>query len=215
MAASADQGAWENLAQRVVACNRAGKPTSDEVGEKFAVRVRGRCKALLSRRLRHEDAEELTQHIVVKAWRLLPGFRGEFGGRSLCAFVETAITNELRTFLRKKAELREVSVTEVIGRMQAEDEDAEALLEKGQPLGVLPAAADSWLAARDLKERLVARIAQLPSGQKRAFHLHHLLGFSFRDVGRLLGVSEKAAKMSGSRAYQVLQQVVAAYENGE
>lgn len=55
-------------------------------------------------------------------------------------------------------------------------------------------------------ERLHARqevelaLRQLPSDGRRAFVLHHLLGFSFKEVGARLGIKPGAAKIRSSRA---------------
>jgi RNA polymerase sigma-70 factor (ECF subfamily) len=55
-------------------------------------------------------------------------------------------------------------------------------------------------------ERLHARqevqlaLRQLPSAGRRAFVLHHLLGFSFKEVGARLGIKPGAAKIRSSRA---------------
>jgi RNA polymerase sigma-70 factor, ECF subfamily len=55
-------------------------------------------------------------------------------------------------------------------------------------------------------ERLHARqqvesvLRQVPSDGRRAFVLHHLLGFSFKEVGAKLGIKPGAAKIRSSRA---------------
>jgi RNA polymerase sigma-70 factor (ECF subfamily) len=60
-------------------------------------------------------------------------------------------------------------------------------------------------------ERLHARrevalaLHQLPSDGRRTFVLHHLLGFSFREVGARLGITPGAAKIRSSRAANVMR----------
>jgi RNA polymerase sigma-70 factor (ECF subfamily) len=55
-------------------------------------------------------------------------------------------------------------------------------------------------------ERLHARqqvelaLRQVPSDGRRAFLLHHLFGFSFKEVGTKLGIKPGAAKIRSSRA---------------
>jgi DNA-directed RNA polymerase specialized sigma24 family protein len=55
-------------------------------------------------------------------------------------------------------------------------------------------------------ERLHARqqvesvLRQVPSDGRRAFVFHHLLGFSFKEIGAKLGITPGAAKIRSSRA---------------
>jgi RNA polymerase sigma-70 factor (ECF subfamily) len=62
------------------------------------------------------------------------------------------------------------------------------------------------LAASTETERLHARqqvesvLRQVTPGARRAFLLHHLFGFSFKEVGAKLGVKPAAAKIRSSRA---------------
>jgi DNA-directed RNA polymerase specialized sigma24 family protein len=46
---------------------------------------------------------------------------------------------------------------------------------------------------------------QAPSTGRRAFVLHHLLGFSFKEIGARLGIKPGAAKIRSSRAVSVMR----------
>ena len=60
-------------------------------------------------------------------------------------------------------------------------------------------------------ERLHARrqvesvLRQVPSGGRRVFLLHHLFGFSFKEVGARLGITPGAAKIRSSRAVSFMR----------
>jgi len=60
--------------------------------------------------------------------------------------------------------------------------------------------------------RVVERaLAQLPDSQREAILLHRFEGFSFREIGDLLGVSETAVKVRAHRGYERLRVLLAAH----
>jgi len=54
-------------------------------------------------------------------------------------------------------------------------------------------------------------LAQLPNNQREAIVLHRFEGFSFREIGALLGVSETAVKVRAHRGYERLRVLLAAH----
>ena len=48
-------------------------------------------------------------------------------------------------------------------------------------------------------------LRQVPSDRRRAFMLHHVLGFSFKEIGDKLGITPSAAKIRSSRAANVMR----------
>ena len=54
-------------------------------------------------------------------------------------------------------------------------------------------------------------LAQLPQNQREAIVLHRFEGFSFREIGELLGVSETAVKVRAHRGYERLRLLLAAH----
>jgi RNA polymerase sigma-70 factor, ECF subfamily len=59
------------------------------------------------------------------------------------------------------------------------------------------------IAARD---HLARAMVQVSPGNRRAVWLHHVLGWSFADVARMLGIREAAAKLRSSRGMSDLRQ---------
>ena len=57
----------------------------------------------------------------------------------------------------------------------------------------------------DARQQVESALRQVPEGGRRAFLLHHLLGFSFREVGARLGITSSAAKIRSSRAASLMR----------
>jgi len=70
----------------------------------------------------------------------------------------------------------------------------------GDPAAEATAGA-SGIEARDVEGAL----QRLPAGKRRAWELHHVHGFSFEEVGRMLRIPEGAAKLRSSRAMGALR----------
>jgi RNA polymerase sigma-70 factor (ECF subfamily) len=66
---------------------------------------------------------------------------------------------------------------------------------------VQPDGVDQLHARREVESVL----RQLPTDRRRAFLLHHLLGFSFKEVGDRLGIRPGAAKIRSSRAASAMR----------
>lgn len=55
---------------------------------------------------------------------------------------------------------------------------------------------------------LGAALADVPEDRREALLLHHVWGFSFREIGGMLGITERAAKLRSFRAMRELRQVM-------
>jgi RNA polymerase sigma-70 factor (ECF subfamily) len=58
-------------------------------------------------------------------------------------------------------------------------------------------------------ERVRAALASLPEPQRVVVHLHRFEGLGFAEIGRVLGISESAAKVRAFRAYGRLRAALA------
>lgn len=63
-------------------------------------------------------------------------------------------------------------------------------------------------------EELLRGLGQVPADRREAVLLHHVWGFSFREIGSMLGISERAAKLRSFRGIQSLRQILAAGDAG-
>jgi RNA polymerase sigma-70 factor, ECF subfamily len=70
---------------------------------------------------------------------------------------------------------------------------------------VRPASAEEREYGPDLSAALAAALARLPDGQRQVVVLKLLRGLRFAEIGKLLGVSEEAAKMRFVRALEALR----------
>jgi len=57
-------------------------------------------------------------------------------------------------------------------------------------------------------EELGAALLQLPEGRREAVMLHHVYGFTFREIGGMLGITSRAAKLRSFRGVQRLRELL-------
>ncbi len=86
------------------------------------------------------------------------------------------------------------------GRVQTDALDEEEL--PAPPSYPDPMAA---LGQRERTERVHAALDSLPESQRIVVHLHRFEGLGFAEIGRVLGISEGAAKLRAFRAYEELR----------
>ena len=137
----------------------------------------------LVRRMAGEDADELTQEVLVHAWRKIGTYRGEaaFG-----------------TWLHR------VAVNLVLGKRKERrrwldrhtDEDAETL--------ELPARTSLKLAGLDFE----SAIAALPDRSRQVFVLHDVEGYRHEEIARMLGVTAGTSKSQLHYARMALREAL-------
>ncbi|MET0244823.1 MAG: sigma-70 family RNA polymerase sigma factor [Flavitalea sp.] len=134
-----------------------------------------------------DDAQDLLQEGFIKVFRNLHRFRaeGSFEGWMRRVFVNTSIEH----FRRKSAKLATVSEKE---EGTIEDGDINAL--------------DS-LAEKDIMKL----VQELSPGYKTVFNLYVIEGYSHKEIGDMLGISEGTSKSQLARAKGILQKKVAQY----
>jgi RNA polymerase sigma-70 factor (ECF subfamily) len=130
-----------------------------------------------------DDAQDLLQEGFVKIFKNLDRFRaeGSFEGWVRRVFVNTSIEH-----YRKKVNLTSTSERE------------EALIE------------DSSVNALDkLAEKdIIALVQQLSPGYRAVFNMYAIEGYSHKEIGTILGISEGTSKSQLARAKGILQKKV-------
>jgi RNA polymerase sigma factor (sigma-70 family) len=126
-----------------------------------------------------EEAEDILQEGFIKIYKKLGSFRSEGWVRRI--FVNTAIEH-----FRRKRYLQPVT------------EKEESTLE-GNYLSVL-----DNLAERDILEL----VQQLSPGYRTVFNMYVVEGYTHKEIGDILGISEGTSKSQLSRAKVILQQMV-------
>lgn len=130
-----------------------------------------------------EEAQDILQEGFVKVFKKLDSFRGDgsFEGWVRRIFVNTAIEH-----FRRKRYLQPVT------------EKEENTIE-GKYLSVL-----DNLAEKDI----MALIQQLSPGYRTVFNMYVVEGYTHKEIGDLLGISEGTSKSQLSRAKVILQDLV-------
>jgi len=130
-----------------------------------------------------EEAEDILQEGFIKVFKKLDSYRGDgsFEGWVRRIFVNTAIEH----FRRKKY-------------LQPVTEKEENTIE-GKYVSVL-----DQLGEKDILEL----IKQLSPGYRTVFNMYVVEGYSHKEIGKMLGISEGTSKSQLSRAKVILQDMV-------
>jgi RNA polymerase sigma-70 factor, ECF subfamily len=129
-----------------------------------------------------DDAADVAAEVFVAAWRGVPRLR--YRGRPVLAWLYRVASNMANDRLRER--MRDPVPTDVVAG---------------------PAVADAaeTVADRDALDRALRR---LPPDQQLAVHLRLVEGYSFAEVGRLMGRSAGACQMLVLRAGRQLQETL-------
>ena len=165
-------------------CIEGDRRMQEELYQRFSPKMYAVCLRYANN---SEDAQDLLQEGFIKIFRNLHRFRaeGSFEGWIRRVFVNTAIEH----YRKKSAQLSSVSEKE---ENTIEDTDITAL--------------DS-LAEQDI----LNLIQDLSPGYKTVFNLYVVEGYSHKEIGEMLGISEGTSKSQLARAKAILQKKVAQY----
>jgi len=165
-------------------CIEGDRRMQEELYRRFSPKMYAVCLRYANN---SEDAQDLLQEGFIKIFRNLHRFRaeGSFEGWIRRVFVNTAIEH----YRKKSAQLSSVSEKE---ENTIEDTDITAL--------------DS-LAEKDI----LNLIQELSPGYKTVFNLYVVEGYSHKEIGEMLGISEGTSKSQLARAKAILQKKVAQY----
>ena len=152
--------------------------------------VTGNCTGLVTRIALSYEADEalrreLIQDILLAVWVALPSFRGE---------------SSLKTFVAAIAQKR--SISHVMHRAR---EPRQVELPHDLQSAALPP--DEQVARNDQKKLLIESIQRLPIPQREAVVLC-FEGFSYGEIGRILGISPNAAMTRCQRAKGALKSIM-------
>jgi len=165
-------------------CIAGDKRMQEELYNRFAPKMYAVCLRYANN---SNDAQDLLQEGFIKVYRNLHRFRaeGSFEGWIRRVFINSSIEH----FRKKSAQLSTVSDKE---ENTIEDSDISAL--------------DS-LAEKDI----IRLVQELSPGYRTVFNLYVVEGYSHREIGELLGISEGTSKSQLARAKAILQKKVTQY----
>lgn len=161
-------------------CMAGDRRMQEELYQRFSPRMYGVCLRYAGNT---EEAEDILQEGFVKVFKKLDSYRGDgsFEGWIRRIFVNTAIEH-----FRRKRYLQPVT------------EKEENTLE-GNYLSVLD----------DLAERdILALVQQLSPGYRTVFNMYVVEGYTHKEIGDIMGISEGTSKSQLSRAKIILQDLV-------
>ena len=130
-----------------------------------------------------EEAQDILQEGFIKVFRKLESFRGDgsFEGWVRRIFVNTAIEQfRRRRYLQPVTEKEEKTI-------------------EGKNVSAL-----DGLAEKDI----LALVQQLSPGYRTVFNMYVIEGYSHKEIGEMLGISEGTSKSQLSRAKVILQEMV-------
>ncbi|MBQ9676740.1 MAG: sigma-70 family RNA polymerase sigma factor [Prevotella sp.] len=122
----------------------------------------------------HEDANDVMQNVMVKAWTNLDTFRQD---SKLSTWLYRIAINESLDFMRRQKKVTMVSADDTPGV-------ANTLL------------ADRYFDGDETEAQLQEAIAQLPDVQRTVFNLRYYEEMKYSDISQILHTSEGALKAS-------------------
>jgi RNA polymerase sigma-70 factor (ECF subfamily) len=161
-------------------CIEGNRRMQEELYRRFSPRMYAVCLRYAGN---SEEAQDILQDGFIKVFRKLSSFRGDgsFEGWIRRIFVNTAIEQ-----FRRKRYLQPVT------------EKEENTIE-GHYLSVL-----DNLAEKDILEL----VSQLSPGYRTVFNMYVVEGYTHKEIGDQLGISEGTSKSQLSRAKVILQEMV-------
>ena len=165
-------------------CIEGDRKMQEELYRRFAPKMYAVCLRYANNA---DDAQDLLQEGFIKVYRNLHRFRaeGSFEGWIRRVFINSSIEH----FRKKSAKLSTVSDKE---ENTIEDTDISAL---------------DNLAEKDI----INLIQELSPGYRTVFNLYVVEGYSHKEIGELLGISEGTSKSQLARAKAILQKKVSQY----
>ena len=127
----------------------------------------------------HEDADDLTQNVFIKAWEAIGGFRGE---AKVSTWLYRIATYEALNFIKKRRSEEEQRVD------AGSDEEASYLLGR--------LVADEYFDADEAELRFQKALLSLPPKQQLVFRLRYYDEMPYEEMATLTGTSEGALKAS-------------------
>jgi RNA polymerase sigma factor (sigma-70 family) len=128
----------------------------------------------------HDDADDLTQEVFIKAWQSLDAFRGD---SQLFTWLYRIATNECLNFLNKKRRRFFLSINDVEGE----------LLEK---LETAATQSDSGFSGDEIQLKLQKVLLKLPEKQRLVFNMKYFDDMKYEDISEVTGTSVGALKAS-------------------
>ncbi|RKR85027.1 RNA polymerase sigma-70 factor (ECF subfamily) [Mucilaginibacter gracilis] len=166
-------------------CRKGHRKMQEMLYKQLASKMLAVCMRYATDRM---EAEDMLQNGFVKVFKKLDDFRDE---GSFEGWVRRIMVHSSIEYYRKHHKMMQVVDIETPGAEQSVD----------------PVAASN-LGVQDL----LAIIQQLPPGYKMVFNMYAIEGYSHKEIGEIMNITEGASKSQLSRARTILKEQIAKME---
>lgn len=135
----------------------------------------------------HDDANDLLQNTLIKAWGALPQFREE---SRLFTWLYRIATNESLTFLKKSKMKAFLSLSDYSKQVESQVE------------------ADPFFNGDDAQRTFRKAVMKLPEKQRAVFNMRYYDDMKYEEISEVLGTSVGALKASYHHAFQKIQDIL-------
>ena len=154
----------------------------------------------------HEDAEEVVQDVLLKVFRKIEAFRGD---SALSSWIYRITFNTAMSRLRRTRATRMAEVTELqVGAAANDDQPAACDPPDRSHL------ADEEMLRRELRERLVEAVNDLPPIYREPVILRDLRGLTTEEASSRIGVKDQTLKSRLHRGRLLLREQLADFAGG-
>lgn len=171
---------FQNDEKKLIKGCLAGKPEAQRIlYERFADKMYGVCLRYARDR---EEAQDILQDGFIRVFRKLELYKGT---GSLEGWIRRVIVNVALRYCQRNARMF------VVGLENAEEEADVEIIEQ-----------------QFAYEAMLEMVQSLPDGYRMVFNLYAIEGFSHKEIGEKLGISEGTSKSQLARARKQLQKMV-------
>jgi RNA polymerase sigma factor (sigma-70 family) len=168
----------EDLVKR---CKANERKAQGLLYKQFASKMLGVCLRYANDRM---EAEDMLQNGFIRVFQKIADYRGD---GSFEGWVRRIMVHSSIEYYRKHHKMLSVADLEETGKEPSVDPTAAAQLD-----------------AKDL----MALIQQLSPGYRMVFNLYAIEGYSHKEIGEIIGISEGASKSQLSRARAILKEQI-------
>lgn len=179
---------YRDLDERHLAeqCRKGDSLAADELYRRYAARLLTLCRRYCSD---WEEARDLMQETMVRAIEKIHGFHYRSEG-SLYAWLSKIAVNKALSNIRKQKREITTDLAAFPQLISEPDTDGTAAIPQ---------------------ETLLELISRLPAARKAVFNLYCIDGYSHREIGKMLGISEKASSSILAKARAQLKHAINNY----
>lgn len=145
-----------------------------------------------------ELAEDLVSEIFIKALKNFDDYEEE---KSKSAWIFTIARNHLANHFRDASKRVDISLEAIDSETHLEIESQDKVKTN------LLADGFEQFVKKDAERELLQTLEKLPEYQRRLVTMKYLVGYSYSEMGEILGMSEGAAKVATHRAMKELKYV--------